>query len=224
MPLYTIGHSNHSPDTFLALLRQHGITALADVRSHPYSRYLPHFSQAALKALLAKAGIHYVFLGKELGARPQDPTCYDEQGKAIYEKIAATPQFQQGIQRVLDGSQSHAIALMCAEKDPLTCHRAILVCQHLKSQYADIQHICSDGSLEPHAILETRLLKKHRLLPEDNKHSAQQLSLFANEFSQTSLDSTLSATEASAEAILQKAYRLQGEAIAYIETQKKTDD
>lgn len=216
MPLYTIGHSNHSPDAFLALLQQHGIMALADVRSHPYSRYLPHFTQAALKALLAEAGIHYVFLGKELGARPQDPTCYDERGKAAYEKIAATPQFQHGIQRILGGTRSHAIALMCAEKDPLICHRAILVCQHLKSQYADIQHIGSDGSLEPHRDLETRLLKKYKLLPESTPFATQQLSLF------TDLD-TLPAASLSAEAALQEAYRLQGEAIAYVETQEITD-
>ncbi|WP_448602624.1 DUF488 domain-containing protein [Thermoleptolyngbya sp.] len=219
MPLYTIGHSNHSPDTFLALLRQHGITALADVRSHPYSRYLPHFTQADLKVLLAEAGIHYVFLGKELGARPQDPNCYDDQGKAAYEKIAATPQFQQGLQRVLDGTRAYQVALMCAEKDPLTCHRAILVCQHLKSQYADIRHICSDGSLEAHALLETRLLKKHRLLSEIDSTAAHQLSLFAD-----GPETLSSAANLSAEAALQTAYQLQGEAIAYIETQERTDD
>lgn len=87
--LYTIGHSNHDIDTFIALLKQHGVTALADVRSAPYSRYLPHFCQKPLKACLEKAGIQYVFLGKKLGARPDDETCYVE-GKALYEKIAAT--------------------------------------------------------------------------------------------------------------------------------------
>ncbi|GAB4461151.1 MAG: hypothetical protein OHK0037_09650 [Elainellaceae cyanobacterium] len=216
MPLYTIGHSNHSPDAFLALLRQHGITALADVRSHPYSRYLPHFTQPALKSLLDEAEIHYVFLGKELGARPHDPDCYDDQGKAPYEKIAATSQFQQGLQRVLNGTHTYQIALMCAEKDPLICHRAILVCQHLKSQYADIQHIGSDGSLEPHRDLETRLLKKYKLLPESTPFATHQLSLF------TDLD-TLPPASLSAEAALQEAYRLQGEAIAYVETQEITD-
>ncbi|GAB4153309.1 MAG: hypothetical protein Fur0046_33250 [Cyanobacteria bacterium J069] len=223
MPLYTIGHSNHSPEAFLALLQQHGITALADVRSHPYSRYLPHFSQSTLKALLVDAGIRYVFLGKELGARPQDPDCYDHQGKATYEKIAATSLFQQGLERLLEGTQTHAIALMCAEKDPLNCHRAILVCQHLRSHQPNIQHILSDGSLEPHATLETRLLQKHKLLPKPEPAESQ-LSLFADlsEASDLSAGSTDEATSTS-EAALQIAYRLQGAAIAYVETPEASD-
>ena len=91
-PLFTIGHSNHSPEKFLELLQLHGITALADVRSAPYSRYLPHFNQSALQSLLQNSDIRYVFLGKELGARPDNPNCYLE-GKAIYEKIATTDAF-----------------------------------------------------------------------------------------------------------------------------------
>jgi uncharacterized protein (DUF488 family) len=83
MELFTIGHSNHSIDAFIALLQQHGITAVADVRSHPYSRFLPHFNQSALKAALLNAGIQYVFLGKELGARSADPSCYVN-GKLSY--------------------------------------------------------------------------------------------------------------------------------------------
>ncbi len=124
-PLLTIGHSHHSLDNFIALLQQHKVTALADVRPLPYSRRFPHFCRAVLEKQLLQAAIHYVFLGKELGARPANPNCYVD-GKAVYEYIAATPKFSQGIQRLLKGVQSHRIALMCAEKDPITCHRAIL--------------------------------------------------------------------------------------------------
>jgi uncharacterized protein (DUF488 family) len=76
--LFTIGHSNHTIEAFIELLQQHGISVLADVRSHPYSRHLPHFSASALKAALVEAKIRYVFLGKELGARPDNPNCYVE--------------------------------------------------------------------------------------------------------------------------------------------------
>lgn len=131
MELFTIGHSNLSIDAFIALLQRHGITAVADVRSHPYSRFLPHFNQSALKAALLNAGIQYVFLGKELGARAADQSCYVD-SKASYEKIAATELFLEGIQRLLTGSEKYKISLMCAEKDPITCHRSILVCQHLR--------------------------------------------------------------------------------------------
>ncbi|BAZ05152.1 DUF488 domain-containing protein [Calothrix sp. NIES-3974] len=106
--LFTIGHSNHSIENFIQLLQKYGITALADVRSHPYSRYLSHFNQVEVKQALKDVGIGYVFLGRELGARPRDRTCYVD-GKAIYEKIAATPLFAEGIQRILKGSQTYTI-------------------------------------------------------------------------------------------------------------------
>ena len=104
MELFTIGHSNLSIEAFVLLLQQHGITAVADVRSHPFSRYLPHFNKSEIKAYLSSVGIQYVFLGKELGARPEDLSCYDSSGKALYDRIAATPLFSAGIQRLLKGA------------------------------------------------------------------------------------------------------------------------
>ena len=160
MELFTIGHSNLSIEAFVLLLKQHGITAVADVRSHPFSRYLPHFNQAEIKASLSIAGIQYVFLGKELGARPEDLSCYDTGGKALYDRIAATPLFLEGIKRLLTGAANYRISLMCAEKDPITCHRTILVCRKLKDLNLQINHILSDGNLESHQDLEARLLSK----------------------------------------------------------------
>ena len=190
----------------MALLHQHGITALADVRSHPYSRYLPHFNQSALKASLNKERIYYVFLGKELGARPDDPDCYVED-KAVYEKIAATETFKAGIQRLIKGAQQHRIALVCAEKDPITCHRAILVCQHLRHQDLEINHILKDGSIESHQHLEERLLTKHGFSNSLSLPGKAQLSLF-----QPSTVST-----AQREQNIEKAYQLQGSEVAYVE-------
>lgn len=207
--LFTIGHSNLDIDSFIDLLTQQGVTALADVRSSPYSRYLPHFNRELLKNSLSKSGIKYVFLGQELGARSQDKSCYVEQ-KAVYEKIAQTQPFVQGLERLIKGSQSYRIALMCAEKDPITCHRAILVCQHLKQFPLEINHILQDGSVESHQHLEERLLKIHQLnQPEPN--ATVQLSLFEDSAS-TLPNQTLSPQEA-----LQEAYKRQGDKIAYVE-------
>jgi uncharacterized protein (DUF488 family) len=176
MELLTIGHSNHSIEAFILLLRQHGITAVADVRSHPFSRYLPHFNKSEITASLSAVGIQYVFLGKELGARPEDLSCYDTSGKALYDRIAATPIFTSGIQRLLKGAANYKISLMCAEKDPITCHRTILVCHKLKEFNLEINHILSDGSLESHQDLEARLLSKFNKGKKDNQPI--QLSLF----------------------------------------------
>jgi len=179
MELFTIGHSNLSIEAFVLLLQKHGITAVADVRSHPFSRYLPHFNKSEIAAYLSMAGIRYVFLGKELGARPEDLSCYDTSGKALYDRIAATPLFFAGIQRLLKGAASYKISLMCAEKDPITCHRTILVCHKLKAFNLQINHILSDGTLESHQDLEARLLSKFNTNKKNNQPI--QLSLFESE-------------------------------------------
>lgn len=165
-----------SIEAFISLLQKHGITAVTDVRSHPYNRRLPHFNQPALKASLSNAGIRYVFLGRELGARPEDLSCYDITGKALYERIAATQLFSEGIQRLLKGAATYKIALMCVHKDPITCHRTILVCHKLRQFELQINHILSDGKLEPHEQLEERLLGKFNTCK--NANQPIQLSLF----------------------------------------------
>src|SRR5580704_11093658 len=104
--LFTIGHSNHPIEAFIALLQRYGITAVGDVRSQPYSRYVPQYSRDALKTALARMGIAYVFLGKELGARSKNPDCY-KQGKVQYDCLARQPQFAEGIRRVTEGMQQH---------------------------------------------------------------------------------------------------------------------
>jgi uncharacterized protein (DUF488 family) len=154
--LFTIGHSTHPIDRFLSLLRQHGISAVCDVRSTPFSRFNPQFNREAIRKSLAEAGIAYVFLGKELGARSEDPSCYED-GKVRYARLASTAVFRQGLERVRDGAQRYRIALMCAEKEPLDCHRTILVSRQLVAQGFDVQHILADGRLESHDAALTRL-------------------------------------------------------------------
>ncbi len=217
--LFTIGHSNLSIDAFIALLQQHGITAVVDVRSHPYSRYLPHFNQTPLKAALLDAGIQYVFLGKELGARPADQSCYVD-GKALYEKIAATELFLQGIQRLLKGVEKYKISLMCAEQDPIDCHRTILVCQHLREGNLKISHILKNGDLESHEHLEDRLVVLHGLNQSEQADAThKQLSLFDEPQLQKPARERLSPEEC-----LKEAYKLQGEQIAYVEKKSNKDE
>lgn len=152
--LYTVGHSTHEMETFLDLLAQHEVTVVADVRSFPYSR-VAHFNQETLRVCLKNRGVRYVFLGRELGARREETDCYID-GQVVYERAARSPLFLEGISRVRRGVENHTIALMCAEKEPLDCHRTILICRYLKD-HVPIMHIRADGSLEPHSETEKRL-------------------------------------------------------------------
>ena len=161
----TVGHSNHSPEAFLALLTRHGVTALGDVRSAPYSRFNPHFNRNALSASLSASGIAYVWLGRELGGRPDDPACY-EGDELRYDRLARTALYREGVERVLRGAATHRLALMCAEKDPLHCHRALLVSRSLEEEGLEVAHILADGRLEPQASVMDRLLAARR--PDDD--------------------------------------------------------
>ena len=166
--LFTIGHSRHALPQFLDLLKRHQISAVCDVRSTPYSRMYPHFSREPFLRELKRHNIAYVFLGEELGGRSSDASCYDAQGRVQFDRIAGTDAFLQGLRRVREGMKSHRIALMCAERDPLTCHRAILVCRHLrKERDLSILHILDDGQTEPHEESERRLLKLARMEQAD---------------------------------------------------------
>ena len=158
--VYTIGHSNHSLAHFVLLLRQHGITAVADVRSSPYSRRHPHFSRHNLApALHASAEIAYVFLGQQLGARPDDDECYDADGRVDFERLGESLSFRNGLRRVLKGREEYRIVLMCAEHDPIQCHRGILIAPRLRAEAGEILHIGPDGGIESHAEAEARLLQ-----------------------------------------------------------------
>lgn len=155
--VWTIGHSTHALEPFLRLLTENGINAVADVRSSPFSRYTPWFNRVEFKAALAESGIAYSFLGKELGARPDDRSVYRD-GMARYELIAGTALFEQGLNRVLAGARRFRIALMCAEKDPLDCHRNVLVSRALAQRGAEINHILADGRVESNTETERRLM------------------------------------------------------------------
>ena len=165
-------------EKFLELLIAHDVTAVADVRSHPYSRFNPQFNRESLRTDLKKTGLAYVFLGQELGARTDDQSCYVE-CKVQYDRIARTSLFQEGLSRLAQGTHTYRIALMCAEKDPLTCHRAILVCRHLAIQGISVQHILEDGRIESHDESLTRLLSELGLAERDLFQSRDEIILDA---------------------------------------------
>lgn len=170
----TIGHSNGSVERLIALLREHEITAIADVRSQPYSRFNPQFNREALAADLKRSGLEYVFLGQELGARSEDPTCY-RNGRAQYSLIAKTAVFERGIERLLSGAERFRVAILCAEKEPLVCHRTILISRYLHEKGIVVRHILEDGRIEEHDSLLLRLLETHGMQESHLFHSKDEL-------------------------------------------------
>lgn len=146
--LYTIGHSNHAPEKFLSLLKEFHIEVLVDVRSHPSSRYNPHYNAPPLSALVKEQGIRYLFLGKELGGRPADENYYDENGFVLYSKWTESAVFLEGIERLESGVQTYRIALMCSEENPQNCHRRLLITPVLRERGIEVLHIRGDASID----------------------------------------------------------------------------
>jgi uncharacterized protein (DUF488 family) len=164
--LLTIGHSRHSLERFIDLLEGAGATAVADVRSAPMSRFSPHFNKAALAASLAARNIAYLFLGKQLGGRPGRPELYSN-GVADYEKMAASREFRAGLAQLREAAEAHRVALMCAEADPLDCHRCLLVGRALAEQGVDVGHILATGDVMTQIEIEDRLLDLENLVGQD---------------------------------------------------------
>jgi uncharacterized protein (DUF488 family) len=157
--ILTIGHSNHALATFIALIEGARVSVIADVRSRPVSRFVPHFNRKPLEAALAARGISYLFLGRDLGGRPDDPALL-KNGKPDYAAMARTPAFASGLARVVEASTNERVALLCAERDPLDCHRFRLIARELIAQQIDVAHILSSGEIETHADTDRRARNK----------------------------------------------------------------
>jgi uncharacterized protein (DUF488 family) len=151
MAIHTIGHSNHSFPRFLSLLQARQVDVLVDARSQPASRFSPHFSRKRLEAALAEAGIRYVFSGAELGGRPKSPDCYDESGKVDYGRVEQQEFYQRGIQQLLGLLPQHRVCLLCAEENPMTCHRRLLVARTLLRHGVQVHHLRGSGAIESEA-------------------------------------------------------------------------
>jgi uncharacterized protein (DUF488 family) len=146
--VFTIGHSNHSAEKFVRLLKGYGIEVVVDTRSHPYSRHAPRFNVRALEAVLSKDGIGYLFLGGELGGRPEGEEFYDAKGRVDYVLVRCSRPFLDGISRLEGEIRTHTAALLCSEEDPARCHRRLLVGRALEKRGITLRHIRGDGSVE----------------------------------------------------------------------------
>ena len=156
--IFTVGHSTLTYESFLELVRSVNINAIADVRTSPYSRRYSHFDRETLKERLSKHGISYVYLGKELGGRPEHDALYRD-GVADYERMALLPSFEKGIKRVIDGAGKYQIAMMCSEHDPLMCHRCLLVGRALSKRGQTVQHLLTSGRVLDQSEIEEQLLR-----------------------------------------------------------------
>jgi uncharacterized protein (DUF488 family) len=166
--IQTIGHSNHSAEHFLYLLKSHQIDVVVDTRSQPYSNYATHFDQSALKQSLTANGYQYLYLGRELGGRPEGDQYYDAKGRVLYHRVAESELFLQGLARLETGMQKFRIALLCAEENPAHCHRRLLITRVLIERGFHVDHIRGDGRLQSESDLAREL-----------DDSADQIPLFA---------------------------------------------
>jgi hypothetical protein len=158
--LYSIGHSNHDLGRFLQLLQSAGVTAVADVRSQPYTQRLPQFNRPELDKELASCGIAYGFVGRQLGGRPAQLQLYDSEGRVNYERVRATTAFQEGLEHLCEALEQFTVAILCSEEDPLDCHRGLMIAPALVERGIRPTHLRGDGSIESMAEFEERLLRE----------------------------------------------------------------
>lgn len=146
--IYSIGHSNQPMEAFLELLNKHSVQALIDVRSHPYSRYVPHFNSPELAIAARQVNIQYLFMGKELGGRPDGEEFYDADDHVVYSRVAESPLFLKGIKRLEEIGKASKVAIMCSEENPTDCHRHLLIGRVLAQRGINLLHIRSDGHIQ----------------------------------------------------------------------------
>jgi uncharacterized protein (DUF488 family) len=158
--IYTLGHSVHSLDFFLSLIKDHQLDCILDIRSQPYSKYAPQYSKNDIASFLKEKDVLYAFLGRELGARREEPEVRSPEGKVDFEKVHISPLFLAGIDRLMGFlAQPKKVGLMCAEADPFKCHRFILVARYLELKGYSVSHILKDSCVVSNASLEQKMLK-----------------------------------------------------------------
>lgn len=146
--LYSIGHSTQPLESLVRSLNMYDIEVVADVRTAPFSKFNPQFNRRDLEFGLKEQGLRCVFLGKELGGRPDGEEFYDPDGHVLYGRMAETPEFDAGLKRLLDGAKQYRVAMMCSEEDPTNCHRFLLITRVLYSQGVPVLHIRRDGTTQ----------------------------------------------------------------------------
>jgi hypothetical protein len=148
---YTLGHSNHATETWIALVRQHHVEVVVDTRSSPHSKYVPQFDKELMQRSLEEAGIRYLFLGAELGGRPSNPAYYDASGRVLYGRLREDTRFKAAIARLESGIAQFRVALVCGEEDPAHCHRRLLIGRVLTERGHNMLHIRGDARIESDA-------------------------------------------------------------------------
>jgi uncharacterized protein (DUF488 family) len=169
--ILTIGHSNHAVEKFIALIKGNHIDVVVDVRSKPYSRFASQFNKSVIDDSLYANGIRYLFLGDKIGGKPDNPIFYDTEGHLIYSRIAESPAFHEGIERLIKGSGQYRLALMCSEENPLNCHRYHLISKDIEASGIAVVHIRGDGRLQSN----DELSRENEAVDQKEK----QLSLFS---------------------------------------------
>lgn len=167
--IFTIGHSSHPIALFVKLLSAQSIQAVVDTRSHPRSKYAPQYNSDALERSLRESGITYLFLGKELGGRPEGANFYDTDGRVLYERVAGSEFFGRGLERLQELMKEFRLAILCSEEDPSVCHRRLLISRVLREHGVIVEHIRGDGTVQS----EEKLLESEAAAGRD-----PQLALF----------------------------------------------
>ena len=164
-----MGHSNHGIAHFLTILSSHQIEVVADVRTAPFSRFSSHFNREALARELREHRIDYVFLGRELGGRPEGAQYYDEEGHVRYDRLALSELFDEGIERLLRGASAHRVTMMCSEGDPAQCHRHLLIARVLEERGVRVTHILADGTMADYGSVAQRTPLQRALFDNDEE-------------------------------------------------------
>lgn len=160
--LFSIGHSNHPIQVLLDLLLRHSVEVVADVRSQPRSGYSPQFDRESLQETVRRAGLKYVFLGEELGGRPEGEEFYDREGHVLYSRLAESPTFLKGIARLEEGMKNYRIAVLCSEENPTDCHRRLLIGRVLSDRRHRLDHIRGDGRVQTESELAQEAASRPR--------------------------------------------------------------
>ncbi|AZZ90250.1 DUF488 family protein [Hahella sp. KA22] len=165
--LYSIGYATKPVAVFISQLQSHRIDVVADVRSVPYSRAFHDYHRETLIQHLKEHGLRYVYLGEELGPRSKDPAHYDESRQVQFDRLIQSDLFQSGVARLKEGmNKGFRIALMCAEKDPASCHRSLLIAYALQREGITVRHISHGGDIEAQPELERRLMELTGIQPD----------------------------------------------------------
>lgn len=161
---YTLGHSNRRLDDFFRLLSAYKINCIVDVRSVPYSKYeaAAVYNRDNIKNILNRQGIYYIYMGKELGARNEE--CIDENGEISYEAMRKNHSYKMGIERLIDGiDKGYNIAVMCVEKNPVNCHRGILIGYDLQKRNIHVKHLLDENSVKDQKDIEEEIMDMYRV-------------------------------------------------------------